>query len=165
MKQLCRAAVLVMFSAVPLKAQPAAPAYVPAFTCQQESLGIRLPRTYPMLRRIAPIRAETVGEVTNWGAYQTVFRDLRFDGLHLQVVTFSNDPQRYMLAGASITDPQWTPEGLLRIGQTLAETRRRLSEFGVALSESLTIGGDGDAVTIRATAGHIVELNYSCYTG
>ena len=163
MKAVLAAAILAVLPVL-LGAQPV-PAYAPNFACRQMPLGIELPDSYPMLRKIAPIRDETVGETTNWGSYQTVIRNLRFDGLRLVVVTFTNDPYRYVLAQASVTDRRWMPDGPLRIGQTLADVQKKLSAFGISLNQTLTIGGDADTVTVRMADGRVVGLEYACYTG
>lgn len=77
--------------------------YIVNFSCESAPFGLHLPASYLNLLRIAPVKSNAVTETENWEGYTTGRRDIAFDGLFLRVITFSNDPERYMVALATVT--------------------------------------------------------------
>lgn len=147
-----------------LAAEPVA-VPVPGFACAGSPLSISLPARWPDLRRLAPLQAEEVLGVEPWDGYQAITRALRFAGLRLEVVTFTNDPERYLLSLATITRPSWAL-GPLRVGADAATALRPWGITGPPPGAGWRIEGESDAVVVEATpAGRIARVTYDCYTG
>ena len=139
--------------------------YVDTFTCVGGPFGLRLPLSLQELRRYDVIEGERVVSTHSWGEYDTHEEEIWFDGLRLSLITFSNNPARYLLARASVTKPGLKIAGPLWVGQPSGVARETLREFGVALPQSRSFGSEAGTVTIYFEVDTISEIRYSCYTG
>ena len=139
--------------------------YVETLTCIAGPLGLGVPPTYSALRKLGPIEREATVAPDGPADGKAVRRGLWFSGLVLDLYTFPDQPERYLIASATITDPRWTLAGPLRVGQTLDDARKHLAALGVTLGPSLSLGGDGDTITLKLSGNAISEIDYGCYTG
>jgi len=139
--------------------------YAPSFSCVGGPLGLDVPPTYSALRELGPIQGEKTIKSDSPGVGEASRRGIWFSGLVLDLYTFAHQPQRYLIASATIKDKRWRIAGPLRVGQTVDEARERLAAFGVTLDPTLSFGGDGGKITLKLSANVISEIDYSCYTG
>src|SRR3954464_5847291 len=77
-------------------------AYVANLSCSQGPYRAKLPATYKGLRSMAKVKRERTLSTTDNGAYKSYVRELRFVGLEVVVVAFSNS-DRYQLSKMTIT--------------------------------------------------------------
>jgi len=93
--------------------------FIDQLACDSGPYGLKLPKSYDELRKIAPLKNERMLRQENLGRYQAQYRDLTFNGLRLGVVTYSNDADKYQVVSAEIRGPQWRIAGPFRQGQVL----------------------------------------------
>jgi len=139
--------------------------YIDTLTCIGGLFGLGVPPTYSALRKLGPIERESTAAPDGPADGKALRRAIRFPGLVLDLYTFPDQPERYLMASATITDPRWALAGPLRVGQTLDNARKHLAALGVTLGPSLSLGGDTDTITIKLAGNVISEIDYSCYTG
>ena len=140
-------------------------AYIEQLTCEGGPYRITLPWSYAEVRKLGPLIKEEVLRTYNWDDYKTQDRSLIFQGLELVVVTFSNEPDKYMLSSAKLTGPQWRITGKLRVGNTAAFALRGIPFKSVPRNGNVSLGGDTDSIGIKLSNGRITEVYYACYTG
>lgn len=138
---------------------------LPGFSCQSGKYGASLPATLPALRKLGRLQAEDPGEVQQWDDYHTTESVLRFDGLTVMVVTFSNDPDRYHLALLEVSSPRWRVSAPLRIGQPAGKILRELGVPSAPLSGEWRFAGESDALVLAVRDGLLSRITYDCYTG
>jgi hypothetical protein len=140
--------------------------YIGNFSCEDSPFGLHLPGSYSSLLRIAPVKSNTVIETENWEGYTTSRRDIEFVGLSLRVITFSNDPERYMTALAKVTKNGPWNANTFKLGQPLQDVQRALGRYGAALSSEDSIGNEaGELKLIFDPDANLKSMIYSCYTG
>jgi len=150
---------------LPCAAQAKDDRYVETLACIGGPFGLGVPPTYSALRKLGPIEREATAVPDGPADGKAVRRAIWFPGLVLDLYSFPDQPERYLLASATITDPRWTLAGPLHVGQTLDDARQHLAALGVTLGPSLSLGGDGDTITLKLSGNAISEIDYSCYTG
>jgi hypothetical protein len=111
------------------------------------------------------MKRNTVLETHDWGTYRTHERKLSFDGLDLFIVTFSDDPNRYVVAGAIVTSAAWTLAGQLRVGIPAASALSGLPIESTPQDGELEFAGDADFIRVTIAGGRVKMVIYSCYTG
>ena len=158
-------AALAGISAMPAIAAEPLQISLPSFSCHSGLYRAKLPSTLQALRNLGPLKSEVQGDAQDWEGYRTVEKWLRFDGLSVLVVTFSNDPSRYSLSIVDITSPRWQVSSRFRIGQSASKP---LQELGVSSSQSngeWRIAGESDALILVVREGRFAHVSYECYTG
>jgi hypothetical protein len=140
--------------------------YVPEILCAEGKFALRLPKTLPELRRVRAIEKEASEspEYVQPGRYVTR-RLLTFSGLALGIITFSDDPERYMLTYAKVTSSPWRA-GPFHVGQPLADARRHL---GKAAQKDVGLvaeyASEGASIKFGHEGNRISSITYSCYAG
>jgi hypothetical protein len=134
--------------------------------CLGEPFGLLLPSTLPELLAMGPILSEQVLQVEQWEGYKATRKIVRFTGLTLGLVTFSNDPKRYSLASAEIRSRDWLRLAPFSVGQSTEAVRQRLGGVG---EDDLTLrsiySGENESVRFETRTGRITAIIYECYTG
>lgn len=140
--------------------------YIGNFSCMDAPFGLHLPASYLSLLRIGPVKNNTVIENENWKGYTTSRRDIEFDGLFLRVITFTNDPERYMVALATVTKNGSWNANAFKLEQSWQDIQRVLERYDVALSSADSIGNEaGDLKFTFGPDAKVKSMDYSCYTG
>jgi hypothetical protein len=124
----------------------------------------RLPKHLSELGRIGRLRRKQVDHVEQWDGYEAAQERLTFDGLVIDVIVFSNDPERYNLAGLSIESTQWSMS-FFGIGSS---SEAALKEAGVPpprKSGAWRLRGESDSIYVQAQNGRIYRVVYECYAG
>jgi hypothetical protein len=136
------------------------PSYAEEFSCSE----VRLPRTIGGLRKLGVLQNEKIIDETDWGSYKTHERRLQFEGLVIEVVTFTNG-HLYLLSSISITSRVWRMAPGFRIGQPVEAALAKRGFKGVRNGNDITVAGDADVLTLRVKDGKLVAIMYGCYTG
>jgi hypothetical protein len=133
--------------------------------CMTGPYRIALPKSYTNVRSLGPIQSEKVVETHDWGDYKTHLRVLTIEGLEVALITFSNDPHRYVLASAKITSPAWKLAGRLKVGNSAAFAFRDLPTKTIPMDGDVTLDGDADSIQVTLSGGQVKSVIYGCYTG
>ena len=143
-----------------------APRYVEDVQCQAGPFGLHLPMTLPQVMALGPIIRQVDGDVEQAPGYTATRRYVDFNGLALDLIVFSNDPDRYMLVYAMASLPRWGALLPFPVGSPAAAVRAALGSHSKGdPSLRATYGGDTDSMKFKVAKGKIVEVSYECYTG
>lgn len=139
--------------------------YVEQLNCTNGPYRIKLPKSYKAVRTLAPIKKEEILRTEDWDTYKAQYRSLSFEGLELAVVTFSNDPDRYLLSSATLSGPAWKMAGRLKVGNSAKFALRGFPVKAIPSDGKISFGGDSDSIHITLSGGRVTEVDYDCYTG
>ena len=137
---------------------------LPGFQCTGMKQSVRLPKTLSLLRKLGKLNEEQTVHVQELDGYKAVEKLLRFNGLYVQVITFTNDPERYNLAAVHVEAPGWSVSPI-RIGGSVGDA---LIPLGVVRPEPNTtwrFAGESDSLYVEARGGKVFRVVYECYTG
>jgi hypothetical protein len=138
--------------------------YVAEVSCTKGPYRLKLPKSYKALRALAPLRREKVLGKEDRDGYTVTYRELRFTGLELEVVTFSNDPSRYLVSSAVLSTPAWKIGGQLRVGSPAKSALRGLARDELPKEGELEFSGETDSIHVTLAAGRVLDVEYSCNT-
>lgn len=138
---------------------------VEGFSCLQGRYAPQLPRTLPQLRAMGKLLSDEAGDIQQWEGYRTVERKLRFDGLMIVAVTFSNDDKRYALATLDVSDARWHIHPVLKPGLAALPLLKSLDPKANMRNGVVRLGGEADSALLHVQDGKIVRVAYECYTG
>ena len=99
-----------------------------------------------------------------YATHSATHRELRFNGLELVVVTFSNKPNQYVLSKAILSSPAWKIAGQLKVGSAAKSALRGFQQEELPKDGELEFGGDTDSVRVTLAAGRVLDVEYSCHT-
>jgi len=139
--------------------------FVEIFACRSGPFGLILPPTYVEMRHIGIIQSEILYDAGQAGDSETNERKIIFDGLELVVIGPFYDHEHYGVLQAIIYKSQWVVSGPIRIGQSFAEARSRLLQYGVDLNISLSFGSEDGHITLSFSDDKISRIEYGCYMG
>jgi hypothetical protein len=135
--------------------------YDGGFECYTGPLALHLPDTYRQLLALGKVqRTRDLKAQVNRGS-TTTQRALTFDGLTLTVDLFSSEPDRYLLAGAVITEPRWQISGL-RVGEPAQLMLAAPGWPAPPADGSWEMQGDGSHVLVAIRHGLIATITYDC---
>jgi hypothetical protein len=155
--------IAVALCLAPLYAQAQSHA-VADLSCTKGPYRLKLPKSYKAVRGLGTIRRDRVLKIEHHGTYSATHRELRFNGLEIELLTFSNEPGRYALTKAIITTRNWRIAGPLRVGAPAKSALRGLANESPRDGE-LEFNGATDSVRVNLAAGRILDLEYSCQPG
>jgi hypothetical protein len=135
-----------------------------SYACTSKAAGISLPKKLSSIRALGPRTAEESGDSQQWDGYTSTERTLHFKGMSLQLVTFSNDPERYLLSTATIDSGRWSLSAI-RIGQPTNQAFAALGYHGKPIDGSWRFVGESESLYLEARAGKVSKLVFECYTG
>lgn len=161
---------LVLFAAalVPVAASPAESSsiYIEHISCDKGPFSLRLPKTFTELMKLGVVKKEKIDQVEIWDGYATTRKTLYFAGLSMGLITFSNDPDRYMVSFAKITGAQWSDLTPFPIGESVQSVVAKLGAPATADPRlKASYEGDTSAISFRHARGKITRVKYECYTG
>lgn len=130
-------------------------------SCTKGPYRLKLPKSYKAVRGLGTIRRDRVLKVEDHGTYTATHRELRFNGLELELVTFSNQPGHYALTKAIISTRNWRIGGALRVGAPAKSALRGLANESPRDGE-LEFSGATDSLRVNLAAGRVLDLEYSC---
>jgi hypothetical protein len=140
--------------------------YIKDFSCDHGPFGLRLPSDARAFSQLGPVLQRRSGEVDQEGSYQTTRTYVRYSGLDLGYIAFSDDPARYLISYIEVTGPDWQITGPFQVGSTVSTVQRILgpaAQDDSGLQRSY--GSEGASVTFEQVKGKITKIRYECYTG
>jgi hypothetical protein len=143
----------------------AASTYVEKLSCTSGPYRVKLPRSYKAVRALAPLKRERVLRTEDHGTYKANYRELRFNGLELIVVTLSHKPNEYILSKAVLSSPAWKIGGQLRVGSAAKSALRGLPVKDFSPDAEIDLAGDSDSIRVTLANGRVQEVDYDCYVG
>ena len=143
---------------------PAQSYSVADLSCTKGPYRLKLPKSYKAVRGLGAVRRDRVLKIEDHGTYTATHRELRFNGLELELVTWSNEPGRYAVTRAIITTSNWRIAAPLRVGAPAKQALRGLANESPRDGE-LEFSGGADSVRIALAGGRIFDVEYSCQPG
>jgi hypothetical protein len=137
------------------KKKTAGPAQV---SCTSGPYRLQLPTTYKALRTMGQLRRERVLKTDESG----VLRELRFNGLELEVVTTPSKPNQYVVSRAIVTTRTWRIAGPLRVGSPARGALKALQPKTVPSDGEVELNGEGDSIRVNVARGRVLDFEYSC---
>jgi hypothetical protein len=141
--------------------------FVEGLACQGGKFGLDLPAKLPALLAMGPRVGEEGLETQRWEGYTTTRKRIRFHGLTADVITYSNDPDKYSLASLTITSAAWANLAPFAVGESIDATRAKLGSIAQDDEQLRSIyAGENESVRFETTrAGKVKAIIYECYTG
>lgn len=130
----------------------------PQVSCTSGPYRLQLPKTYKALRTMGPLRRERVLKTDESG----VLRELRFNGLELEVVTPPSKPNQYVVSRAIVTTRTWRIAGPLRVGTPVRGALKALQPKSVPNDGEVELNGEGDSIRVNVARGRVLDFEYSC---
>ena len=124
-------------------------------SCTSGPYRLQLPKTYKGLRSMGQLRRERVLKTEESG----VLRELRFNGLELEVVT---SPAGYTVSKAIVSTRNWKIAGPLRVGVSARSALKGLKPPSVPSDGELEFSGDSDSIRVNLSRGRILDFEYTC---
>ena len=159
-------------SALPCLANQAGPAadpltFVEGLACQGGKLSLRLPSTLPGLLALAARHGEKKLETQRWEGYTTTRTQVLFDGLAVDLVTYSNDPNKYSLERATIRSAAWAKLAPFAVGEDIDAVRATLGDLAKDDWQLRSVySSENESIRFETTkAGKVSAIIYECYTG
>jgi hypothetical protein len=140
--------------------------YIEQVSCTGAPFGLRLPASMRNVYLLGKIQKDVVGEVEQWDGYSATRKTIHFPGLVLGVVTFSNDPNRYLLSYAEVSDAKWNKLSPFPIGAQLSAIRKLMGPVtnDVPLL-NVEFVSESDGVKFLFKEERLAKVTYDCYTG
>lgn len=143
---------------------PVSSVYSTSVSCTEPPFGLRLPPTPAKILQLDKVVRERVFGVKDWGSYKAIEKMIEFSGFRIDIITFSNDPSRYFVTHAEITDPKWQIAGPFRVGATVAETRKALGKLADRDPDLRSMySSDTQDLYFQHSKGKITKIIYECY--
>src|SRR3954470_2022764 len=136
--------------------------FVDKLSCDSGPYGLKLPKTYAELRKLAPLKSERLLRDQDFGAYRARHRELVFNGLKLAIVTYSDQPDSYQVAAAEIRSPQWKIAGPFRQGQALPPMVGDIATKSLRAGATVEFSGTEDLVRVQLKGHRVASLTYLC---
>ena len=136
--------------------------FIDKLSCDSGPYGLKLPKTYDELRKIGPLKGERLLREEDVGPYKVLHRDLVFNGLRLNVLTYSNDAEKYQVTSAEIRSPQWRIAGPFRQGQLLPPRVGDVDTKALSSTATVEFSGAADLVRVRLVGRRVSVLTYLC---
>ena len=124
-------------------------------SCTSGPYRLQLPKTYKGLRTMGQLRRERVLKTEESG----VLRELRFNGLELEVIT---SPAGYTVSKAIVTTRNWKIAGPLRVGVSARTALKGLKATGVPSDGEIEFNGDADSIRVNLSRGRVLDFEYTC---
>jgi hypothetical protein len=159
-----RGSLLAIAAVVLLVPEVQAQTYVADLSCTTGPYRVRLPKTYRALRTLAPLKRERVLQKEEQDGHTTIYRELRFNGLELELVTYSDKPNQYVLSSAVLSTSAWRIGGQLRVGTAARIALKGLARQAVPSDGELEFNGDHDSIRVTLARGRVLDVEYSCAT-
>jgi len=156
------AALLLLLLAVPLEAGAQARAAEPS--CTSGPYRLQLPKSYTAVRRMGTLRRERVIRSEDLGTHTLTYRELRFNGLELELVTSSDKPNRYVVSRAIVSSRAWRIGGPLRVGASVKSALQGLQATDLTSDREMEFSGGRDSIRVNVARGRVLDFEYLCST-
>jgi hypothetical protein len=136
--------------------------FIDKLSCDSGPYGLKLPKTYAELKKIAPLQSERLVRDQDLGAYRARHQELVFSGLRLEVVTYSHEPDTFHIAMAEIRNSSWKIAGPFRFGHALPAKVGDVETRSLTSTGTIEFSGDEDTVRVRLVGRRVMGLTYLC---
>jgi hypothetical protein len=136
--------------------------FIDKLACDSGPYGLKLPKTYDQLRKIAPLKSERLIREQDFGTYRARHRELIFNGLKLSVVTYGDGDDTYQVASAEIRSSQWKIAGPFRYGAPLPAVVGDVQTKTLKSTATVEFAGDEDLVRVNLKGRRVASLTYLC---
>ena len=155
-------ALLLVAFALPAMARGNTSHYIDKLSCDSGPYGLKLPKTYDALKKIAPLVSERLVRDQDLGTRRARHRELVFNGLKLEVVVYSHDPEAFHVALAEIRSASWKIGGPFRFGQVLPARVGDVDTKTLRGTATIEFSGEEDTVRVRLVGRRVTALTYLC---
>lgn len=155
-------AVLCLSICVPVAARGNTSHFIDKLSCDSGPYGLKLPKTYAELKKIAPLQSERVLRDQDFGTHRARHRELVFSGLRLEVVVNSNEPDLFQIAMAEIRNASWKIAGPFRFGHALPAKVGDVETKSLTGTGTIEFSGEEDTVRVRVIGRRVRGLTYLC---
>ena len=156
------AAVLLLVLFLPFEAgaqkKPAEP------SCTSGPYRLQLPKSYSAVRRMGTLRRDRVIRTEDLGTHTLTYRELRFNGLELELVTSSDQPNRYVVSRAIVSSRAWRIGGPLRVGAPVRTALKGLKATDLTSDREMEFSGEKDSIRVNVARNRILDFEYLCST-
>jgi len=137
--------------------------FVPAFSCSDASLGVKLPLDLPGLLQIGRIQRDAMDWIEKRNGYEVTHKYLILDGLVLGISTFSQAPTRYSVTFVEISDRRWGHLSAFKVGAEVRVARELLGvDASVDKDFVATYVGGRDGIEFTTANGELRRVVYKC---
>jgi len=150
--------VLLTITALDVQAQRKKPTGAAEVSCTSGPYRLQLPKTYRALRTMGQLRRERVLKTDESG----VLRELRFNGLELEVVTPPGKPNQYAVSRAIVSTRTWRIAGPLRVGTPARSALKAFQPKSVPSDGEVELTGEDDSIRVNVARGRVLDFEYLC---
>ena len=136
--------------------------FIDKLACDSGPYGLKLPKTYAELKKIAPLQSERLVRDQDFGPSRARHRELLFSGLRLEIVTYSNEPEAFHVSLAEIRNSSWKITGPFRFGHALPAKVGDVETRALTGSGTVEFSGEEDTVRVRLVGRRVMGLTYLC---
>ena len=136
--------------------------FIDKLSCDSGPYSLKLPQTYAELKKIGSLVNERLLRDLDLGTYRARHRELQFNGLRLEVVTYSHEPDKFYITQAEIRSSQWKISGPFRYGHSLPAVVGDVHTKTLRSTATVEFSGDEDTVRVRLVGRRVMGLTYLC---
>ena len=155
-------ALLIAAIALPAAARGNTSHFIDKLACDSGPYGLKLPKSYGELKKIAPLQSERLVRDQDFGTHRARYRELVFSGLRLEVVTYSNEPDTFHVSLAEIRNSSWKITGPFRFGHALPAKVGDVETKALTGTGTIEFSGEEDTVRVRLVGRRVMGLTYLC---
>jgi len=155
-------AIVLVAIALPVSAKGNTSHFIDKLSCDSGPYSLKLPQTYAELKKIGSLVNERLLRDQDLGTHRARHRELVFNGLRLEVVTYSYEPDKFYVSQAEIRSSQWKISGPFRYGQSLPAVVGDVHTKTLRSTATVEFSGDEDTVRVRLVGRRVMGLTYLC---
>ncbi len=133
-------------------------------SCTSGPYRLQLPKSYTAVRRMGTLRRDRVIRTEDLGTHTLTYRELRFNGLELELVTSSDQPNRYVVSRAIVSSRAWRIGGPLRVGAPVRTALKGLKATDLTSDREMEFRGEKDSIRVNVARNRILDFEYLCST-
>ena len=157
-----RSAAVLLLLLVPINAGAQARAAEPS--CTTGPYRLQLPKSYAAVRRLGTLRRDRIVKTEDLGTHTLTHRELRFNGLELELVTSSDKPNQYVVSRAIVSSRAWRIGGPLRVGASVKTALKGLKATDLTSDREMEFSGEKDSIRVNVARNRILDFEYLCST-
>ena len=136
--------------------------FIDKLSCDSGPYSLKLPQTYAELKKIGSLVSERLVRDQDFGTHRARFRELVFNGLKLEVVTYSYEPDKFYVSQAEIRSASWKIAGPFRYGHALPAVVGDVHTNTLRSTSTIEFSGNEDTVRVRLVGRRVMGLTYLC---
>jgi hypothetical protein len=133
-------------------------------SCTSGPYRLQLPKSYAAVRRLGTLRRDRIVKTEDLGTHTLTYRELRFNGLELELVTSSDKPNQYVVSRAIVSSRAWRIGGPLRVGASVKTALKGLKATDLTSDREMEFSGEKDSIRVNVARSRILDFEYLCST-